>query len=142
MSWRYPQSTPKDSPFHDMRIVFFIFLFVAAAPAWAQWVKEDDAEHPINYIDSASIRQVDQFRRVWVTQYLRFEGPDDARSRRALLEFDCEGRRFRYLSTTKNSEPDPSTQARSSQGSAPKQSGYIPAAIDYQRVHRIVCARK
>jgi hypothetical protein len=125
-----------------VRIVFALLLLVAIAPAWAQWVKEDDPEHAVQYIDSASISKVGQMRRVWVTQYLRAEGPDGEMSRRAFLEYDCAGRRFRYLSTAKHSAPKLVVPTPSSQGSTPQDSAYVPPTLDYKSVHRIICATR
>jgi len=123
-----------------MRVVLTLLLMVAAAPAWAQWATLDDKENAVHYIDSASISKAGQMRRVWVTQYLREKGTDGEMSRRAFLEYDCAGRRFRYLSTAKHSAPTLGSQTPSSQGSTPRESGYIPPSISVEAVQRVVCA--
>lgn len=124
-----------------MRVVLTLLLLIAAAPAFAQWVKVDEKDNAIHYIDRTTITQSGAMRRVWVTQYLREKGPDGETSRRAFLEYDCAGRRFRYLSIAKHSPPAAGGQAPSSQESSPKQPSYIPAPIDDERVQRIICAR-
>jgi hypothetical protein len=123
-----------------MPIVLALLLLVATGPAWAQWVKENDAENPIHYIDSSSITKIGEMRRVWVTQFLREEGVDAEMSRRALLEFDCSGRRFRYLSIAKHFAPEVGVHASSPKGDNSQKSDYVPTPIDYQKVHRIICA--
>lgn len=121
-----------------MRIVLTLLLMAAAAPALAQWVKVDEKDNAIHYIDRTTITKSGDMRRVWVTQYLREKGPDGETSRRAFLEYDCAGRRFRYLSTAKHSARTVGSQAPSS-GSSPKESAYIPAPIDDKTVQRAVC---
>jgi hypothetical protein len=123
-----------------MRVVLMLLSLIAAAPALAQWVKVDEKDNAIHYIDRTTITQSGAMRRVWVTQYLREKGPDGEMSRRAFLEYDCAGRRFRYLSIAKHSALAAGGQTPSSQGSSPGQPSYIPAAIDDERVQRIVCA--
>jgi hypothetical protein len=122
-----------------MRLVLILLLLVATAPAWAQWVKADDKDNAIHYIDRATITKSGEMRRVWVTQYPREKGPDGEMSRRAFLEYDCAGRRFRYLSTAKHVAPILGGQTSSSQGSTPKESGYIPAPIDDKTIQRVIC---
>lgn len=123
-----------------MRVILTLLLLIPAAPIWAQWVKVEDAEHAVHYIDSASISKIGQMRRIWVTQYLREKGPDGEMSRRAFLEYDCAGRRFRYLSAAKHTAPMLGGLAPSSQGGTPKESGYIPPDIPAATVHTIICA--
>lgn len=122
-----------------MRIVLMLLLALVAAPSLAQWVKVDDKDNAIHYIDRATLTRSGDMRRVWVTQYVREKGPDGEMSRRALLEFDCAGRRFRYLSTAKHSARSPAGQKLSPE-SPPKPSAYIPTPIDDQTVQSVVCA--
>lgn len=121
-----------------MRIVLTLLLMLAAAPALAQWVKVDEKDNAIHYIDRATITKSGDMRRGWVTQYLREKGPDGEMSRRAFLEYDCAGRRFRYLSTAKHSPRTAASQPPPSE-SSPKEPAYIPAAIDDKTVQRVVC---
>jgi len=121
-----------------MRIVLMLLLPLVAAPALAQWVKVDDKDNAIHYIDRATLTRSGDMRRVWVTQYVREKGTDGELSRRALLEFDCAGRRFRYLSTAKHSARSPAVQKPSPEN-PPKPSAYIPTPIDDQTIQRVVC---
>ena len=123
-----------------MRIVLALLLMIAAAPTFAQWVKVDQKDNVIHYIDRATISKTGQIRRVWVTQYMREKGSDDETSRRAFLEYDCVGRRFRYLSTANQVATVAGGQSPSAQESTPQKTHYIPAPIDAEVVQRIVCA--
>lgn len=122
-----------------MRIVLMLLLALAAAPALAQWLKVDRKDHAIHYIDRATLARSGDLRRVWVTQYMREKGPDGELSRRALLEYDCAGRRFRYLSTAKHSARSPAGE-KPPLGSPPKPPAYIPGPIDDKTVQSVICA--
>lgn len=122
-----------------MRIVLIPLLALGAAPAMAQWVKVDDKDNAIHYIDRATLTRSGDMRRVWVTQYVREKGPDGEISRRSLLEYDCAGRRFRYLSTARHSAR-PQAGEKPAPESPPKPPAYIPAPIDDKTVQSAVCA--
>ncbi len=122
-----------------MRIVLMPLLVLATVPALAQWVKVDEKDNAIHYIDRTTLTRSGDVRRVWVTQYLREKGPDGEISRRALLEYDCAGRRFRYLSTAKHSARTAGSEAPSPE-SSPRKSTYIPAPVDDRAVHGVLCA--
>ena len=122
-----------------MRDIFMLLLMLAAAPAWAQWAKVDNAENAIHYIDSASIGKDGQMRKVWVTQYLTDKSPDGEMARRALLEYDCAGARFRILSISKYSAAMPDGKYRLSLGNASQAGHEIPANIPAATVQRIIC---
>ena len=124
-----------------MRIVLALLLMIPASPTFAQWVKVDQKDNVIHYIDRATISRTGQIRRVWVTQYLREKDSDDETSRRAFLEYDCDGRRFRYLSTANLSASMAGGQSPYAQKSTPQKTRYIPAPIDAEVVQGIVCAR-
>jgi hypothetical protein len=123
-----------------MRVALALLLMFAAVPAWAQWVKMNEKDDAIHYIDRSTITKNGEMRRVWVTQYLREKGSDGEILRRAFLEYDCAGRRFRYLSTAKPSVPMLGGQTLSLQGTKPQGSGDTPVPIDEKTVQRIVCA--
>ena len=123
-----------------MRAVLTLSLVLAAAPAWAQWVKVDDAENAIHHIDSRTISKAGQMRKVWVTQYLREKGPDGEISRRAFLEYDCAGARFRILSVSK--APAAASQAKYglSLANTPQAGRQTPPGIPAATVQGTVCA--
>lgn len=88
-----------------MRVVLALSLMLAAAPAWAAWVKVGETDAAVHYIDAAMIRKDGNLRRVWTVQDMREANPDGIRSIRALEEYDCAQERFRYLSLTAHSRP-------------------------------------
>jgi hypothetical protein len=123
-----------------MRCAITLLLMLAAAPAWAQWMKVDDAENAIHYIDPATISKVGQMRKVWVTQYPNVRGPDGELSRRSFLEYDCAGARFRILSISKQSNSQLDARYRLSQGNASQAGREVPTNIPAATVQRILCA--
>ncbi len=122
-----------------MRVVLTLSLMLATAPAWGQWLKVDDAENAIHYIDPKTISKSGQMRKVWVTQYLKERGPDGEISRRALLEYDCAGLRFRILSVAK--APGATSQAKYglSQGNTAQAERQARPSIPAATVQGIVC---
>ena len=122
-----------------MRAVLTMLLTISAAPAWAQWVKVDDAENAIHHLDSATIRKSGQMRTLWVTQYLKKKGPDGEIARRAFLEYDCAGARFRVLSVAKTSGTIPQSKYRLSQANASHAGPEIPLSIPAATVQRTLC---
>ena len=123
-----------------MRVVLTLTLMLAAAPAWAQWAKVDDAENAIHYIDSMTISKAGQLRKVWVTQYLKEKGPDGEISRRAFLEYDCAGMRFRILSVSKASGTLPQAKYGLSPANTSQPGRQTPPGIPAATVQGIVCA--
>ncbi len=87
-----------------MRTLICILISLAAAPAWAEWVKLNETNEAINYIDHATISKIGNLRKVWHVQDLKNRDEHGEMSRRALLEFDCMEERFRILSLSVHSE--------------------------------------
>jgi hypothetical protein len=77
----------------------------AAAPVWADWMKVEESDKGVRYLDPATIQKNGSFRRLWELQDLRARHPDGESSRRLLWEFDCEGNRFRGLSISTHRGP-------------------------------------
>ena len=123
-----------------MGVILTVFLMAAAAPAWAQWVKVDDADNAIHYIDSTTLSKDGQVRKVWVTQYLKEKAADGGMARRALLEYDCAGTRFRILSVAKYSGALPDGKYQLSQGNTSPPGRQIPTNLPAATVQRIICA--
>jgi hypothetical protein len=123
-----------------MRVILTLLLMLAAAPAWAQWAKVDDAENAIHYIDSTTISKDGQNRKVWVTQYLKEKGPGGEMARRAFLEYDCAGARFRILSIAKHSGAMTDGRYRLSQANTSQAGREIPANIPAVTAQRVICA--
>ncbi len=124
-----------------MRVVLIFVLMLAAVPARAQWLKVDGTDNPVQFIDSATISGNGQMRQVWVTQYWKQDYPEEVKSRRAFVEYDCAGARFRYLSGSQYSAPTAGGQYVLSQKNTPREQRYMPAAIPAATVQRTVCGR-
>ena len=86
-----------------MRIVLTALLMLATAPAWAEWVKVDETDEVLIYVDPATIRKDGNLRRIWEMQDLKARDSDGSLSRRALSEYDCKGKRLRLLSLSTHS---------------------------------------
>ncbi len=80
-------------------------LMLAAAPAFAEWVKVGRTDAAVHYVDPATVRKDGNLRRVWALQDLVDERPDGTMSIRALQEYDCGNGRFRFLSVAAHSGP-------------------------------------
>ena len=88
-----------------MRLVLTLLLSLAAAPAWAEWVKVTVSDIGTTYyVDSATLRKEGFFRRAWVIQNLKQRGDGGQRSQRTLWEFDCKEARDRLLTISAHSE--------------------------------------
>ena len=88
-----------------MRLLLCFLLTLAAAPAWAEWVKVSDTDVAIVYIDPSTIRKDGNLRRVWGITDLKRRDMNGEMSRRVLYEYDCKEERFRILSMTGHAGP-------------------------------------
>ena len=88
-----------------MRIALVVSLLVAAAPAWAEWVKVARTDAAVHYVDPATLTKDGNLRTVWALQDMVDPGDDGVMSIRALQEYDCADGRSRYLSLTSHSLP-------------------------------------
>ena len=88
-----------------MRIALTLSLVLAAAPAWAEWVKVGRTDAAVHYVDPATVSRDGNLRRVWALQDMVDTSPEGVNSIRALQEYDCAAERFRYLSIAAHSGP-------------------------------------
>jgi len=97
-----------------MRIVLTLLLLVAAAPAWADWVKVGTSENTVlyvmsektvYYIDPTSITVDGNVRKVWELHDMSDKGPRGERSVLASMEYDCAQKLMRTLNATGHSAP-------------------------------------
>lgn len=82
-----------------------VILLFAASPAWAEWVAVGRTDAAVHYVDPATVRMDGGLRRVWAMQDMVEASAEGVRSIRALQEYDCAERRFRYLSIAAHSGP-------------------------------------
>ena len=123
-----------------MRLVLCLLLTLAAAPAWAEWVKVAETDVIITYIDPATIRKDGNLRKVWTIQDLKQRHKDGEMSRRALDQHDCKEGRYRTLSISEHSDPMGRGKMLSSY-SEPGKWNDIPPETVAQEIMRIVCAK-
>jgi len=75
-----------------------LLLMVFALPASAKWVKISENEEATLYFDQSRLKKTENFPRVWHLQDLKKIEKNGALSRLMLIEFDCKGDRYRFLS--------------------------------------------
>ena len=82
-----------------MRLVLCLLQALAAAPAWAGWVKVSDATDGTfrTYIDPATLRVSGDLRRIWILNNEKVPKQNGEFSSRNLQEYDCKGDRMRIL---------------------------------------------
>jgi len=122
-----------------MRLVLCLLLALAAAPAWAEWVKVSETDDSVFYIDPATIRKDGNLRRVWTINDLKQRQKDGEMSRRFLNEYDCKEERSRILSISEHSDPMAGGKTLVSE-SKPIWS-HVPPGTPSQTMMRIVCAK-
>jgi hypothetical protein len=88
-----------------MRFALTLSLILAAAPAWAEWVKVGRTDAAVHYVDPATLSKDGNLRRVWAMQDMIETSPEGVRSIRALQEYDCADESFRYLAVAAHSGP-------------------------------------
>lgn len=125
-----------------MRVLICLLIALAAAPAWAEWVKswESKTSGTITYFDPDSIRKDGNLHRVWVLQELRTSGKYGEMSRRALWEYNCPAGRFRSLQISFHTDP----MAKGSRLLANNDTSdwqYIPPSTGGAVLYKLVCAK-
>ena len=122
------------------RLILCLLLALAAVPAWAEWVRADETDSAITYIDPATIRKDGNLRRVWEIQNLKQRHKHGEMSRRGLFEYDCKDERSRILSFSTHSD----AMARGNtivSLNEPDTWVYAPPGTPIQTIMRIVCAK-
>lgn len=123
-----------------MRLVLCLLLALAAAPAWAEWVKVSEHTESFFYIDPATIRRDGNLRRVWEIQDLKKRHKEGEMSMRNLSEYDCKEERTRILSITGHSDPMAGGKTLFSESGPGKWDDIAPGTVS-QKMMRIVCAK-
>ncbi|HXX85203.1 MAG TPA: surface-adhesin E family protein [Casimicrobiaceae bacterium] len=130
-----------------LRTVLSTVMMLAAASAWADWVKVVEVGDTVYDVDSASIGKAVSRRASVLYEYAKQES-GGVRSRLVTYEIDCSGERLRSLSVTEYSEPMAQGKSVNSWESesvwlyaAPKTGSHIPARAPYRQIVRFVCTR-
>jgi len=131
-----------------MRAILSGVLLLAAASAWADWVKVTETRDTGYYLDPASISDQGDFRRVSVIQDYAQQAPGGVRSRRVSYEIDCAGERLRSVAATEYSQPmaqgaSVNSWERESEwlSVASRTGSNIPSRTPYRPILRFVCSR-
>ena len=127
-----------------MRLVLCLLLTLAAAPAWAGWVKVSVTDEHTTYIDPATIEKDGNLRRFWQVYDLKQRGAAlGEMSRRYLSEYDCKEERFRRLSMSFHSDQMAGGRVLNS-GNEPGKWNDIKPRVPpspAQTIMRFVCAK-
>lgn len=86
-----------------MRVALTFLLLLATTTAWAEWVKVNETETGVIYVDPATLRKDGDLRRVWGLTDLKARDAGGELSRRRLDEYDCRQERYRILSISTHS---------------------------------------
>jgi hypothetical protein len=86
-----------------MRIFLTLLLMLAVTMARAEWVKVNETETGVVYLDPATIRKDGDLRRIWGLTDLKVRDAGGELSRRRLDEYDCKKERYRILSISTHS---------------------------------------
>jgi hypothetical protein len=131
-----------------MRASVFTLLLLAAAPAGADRVKVGETADTAYYVDTASIADAGDLRRVAVIYDYAKQEPGGIRSRIVSYEIDCAGERLRSIAVTEYPQPmaqgeRSGRQARESEWLyvAPRTGSSIGARGPYRPILRFVCSR-
>jgi hypothetical protein len=131
-----------------MRTILSAVLLLFATSARADWVKVTETTDIVYYVDAASIRDKDTFRRVSVIQDYPKQEPGNVRSRLVLYEIDCPAERLRSIAVMEHSEPMARGQSVNSWQResewlyvAPRTGSNIAARTPYTPIVRFVCSR-
>jgi hypothetical protein len=131
-----------------MRAILYAVLMLAAAPAWADWVKVTETGGTAYYVDPASIGDHGGFRRVSVLQDHATQQPGGARSRQVSYDVDCGAERLRSVAVTEYTASMAQGKSAGSLESlsewlyvAPRTGTNIASRTPYRAILRFVCSR-
>jgi hypothetical protein len=88
-----------------MRYIVTLLLLTATVRAWAEWMEYAELVDRTYYIDTTTIRNNGDLRRVWELRDMKHSGPDGIISFRFLVEYDCKEARSRWLQAQGFSRP-------------------------------------
>lgn len=83
---------------------FVLLLLLLQASAWADWVKVDETDKTVIYIDPERIQKNAQFPTAWQLSDYKNATARGVLSSQNLIEFDCKEKRRRTLAFTSHSE--------------------------------------
>jgi hypothetical protein len=81
-----------------------LLLLLVNASAWAEWIKIDETDRTVIYIDPERIQKNAQFPTAWQLSDYKQANKRGVLSSQNLIEFDCKEKRRRTLAFTSHSE--------------------------------------
>jgi len=81
-----------------------VLLILLQAPAWADWVKVDETDKTVIYVDPDRIQKNAQFPTAWQLSDYRSATKRGVLSTQNLIEFDCKAKRRRTLAFVSHAE--------------------------------------
>ena len=81
-----------------------LLLLLLNAPAWAEWLKIDETDRTVIYVDPERIQKNAQFPTAWQLSDYKQPNSRGVLSSQILVEFDCKAKRRRTLAFTSHSE--------------------------------------
>ena len=87
-----------------MRLALTVLLMLATTVACAEWVRINETDTGVIYVDPTTIRKDGDLRTVWGLTNLKTRDSAGELSRRRLDEYDCKQERYRIVSISTHSE--------------------------------------
>ena len=81
-----------------------VLLLLLQAPAWADWVKVDETDKTVIYVDPERIQKNAQFPTAWQLSDYRTATKRGVLSSQNLIEFDCKAKKRRTLAFVSHTE--------------------------------------
>jgi hypothetical protein len=87
-----------------MKPLLVLLVLLLQAPAWADWVKVDETDKTVVYVDPERIQKNAQFPTAWQLSDYRSMTKRGVLSSQNLIEFDCKAKRRRTLAFVSHAE--------------------------------------
>ncbi len=87
-----------------MKSLLMLLIWSLQATAWAEWVKVDETDKTVVYIDHDRIQKNAQFPTAWQLSDYRSPTKRGVLSSQNLIEFDCKAKRRRTLAFVSHAE--------------------------------------
>ena len=80
-----------------MKSLLMLLILSLQTTAWAEWVKVDETDKTVIYVDPERIQKNAQFPTAWQLSDYRSPTPRGVLSSQNLIEFDCKAKKRRTL---------------------------------------------
>lgn len=124
-----------------MKTLLITLVLLATGPVWAEWVRVDQNDEAVFYIDPATIRKEGNFRKLWELQDLKQRHKNGELSRRARVEYDCNQERKRIIFMSTHRDFMLGGVTLFSHEFADTNWGSVPPNTADENILKIVCAK-